>query len=314
MAPGRLTLHADRRRQLTILDPTTRQLLISCGCALFNARVSLAASGLAVRVERFPNDHADVLATLTVDGPDAPDVDPALAALDPLINLRHTNRRQFADEPVPAELVDTLVRAASAEGAYLHEIVDEQHRDVVALLSQRADALQNADPAYRAELRAWTTDDPSRRDGVPALAVPHVAGGSGDEIPIRDFDSRGTGWLPTKTRSSRKQCMVLLATEADDAASWLRAGEALERVLLEIARHGFTAGPLTQVVEVASARAALRRELSLTTYPLVLLRIGRAAVTPGTSRRDIADVLTEETADAPGGRSGVATAEGGTSS
>src|SRR3978361_204080 len=41
-------------RQLQALDPTGRQLVISCGCALMNARLSIAAQGLAADVERFP--------------------------------------------------------------------------------------------------------------------------------------------------------------------------------------------------------------------------------------------------------------------
>ena len=77
------------------------------------------------------------------------------------------------------------------EGAIAVEVHDEDHRVALARLSQRADALQYADPAYRAELRAWTTDDPKRTDGVPAIAVPHVDAGSGDEVPIRDFDTLG---------------------------------------------------------------------------------------------------------------------------
>jgi hypothetical protein len=75
---------------------------------------------------------------------------------------------------------------------------------------------------------------------------------------------------------------------------WLRAGEALERVFLEITRHGFTASPLTQVTEVPSTRAQLRRELGLVTYPHVLLRIGRAAITPASPRRRLVDVLVED--------------------
>src|SRR5664279_2501176 len=47
-----LEIHADWSRQLRVLDPRGRQLLLSCGCALFNARVSLAASGHGARVER----------------------------------------------------------------------------------------------------------------------------------------------------------------------------------------------------------------------------------------------------------------------
>ena len=45
IGPGTLTFHADTSRQLRLLDPTGRQLIISCGCALLNARVSLAADG-----------------------------------------------------------------------------------------------------------------------------------------------------------------------------------------------------------------------------------------------------------------------------
>jgi hypothetical protein len=169
----------------------------------------------------------------------------------------------------------------------------EEHRVAVATLSQRADALQNGNPAYRAEIRAWTTTDVNRRDGIPALVVPHVDGGSGDEVPIRDFDSHGMGWLPTATHSTKDQCLLLVGSDADDPLSWLRAGEALERILLEITRHGFVASPLTQVVEIPTTREALRQELSLTMYPHVLLRVGRAPVTPATRRRSLNEVLVE---------------------
>ena len=39
--PDVLELHADNDRQLRALDPTGRQMVLSCGCALFNARVGL---------------------------------------------------------------------------------------------------------------------------------------------------------------------------------------------------------------------------------------------------------------------------------
>lgn len=301
-AADQLTLRADRRRQVPVLDPTGRQLLISCGCALFNLRVALAAAGVPVRLARFPDPRIpDLLAVLTAGAPDAPAPDPGLAALEPMINKRHTNRRRFAADPVPDDLVAALVRSATAEGATLHPVADDRHRVLVARLSQRADGMEYSNPAYRAEVRAWTTDDPARRDGVPALAVPRIGANSGDEIPIRDFDSRGTGWLPTETASTRNQCLLLLGSEGDAPPSWLRAGEALERILLEIVAAGFTASPLTQVVEVATTRAQLRHELSLTTYPHVLLRVGRAAPTPGTPRRGVDDVLTG-TAAAPSQR------------
>jgi hypothetical protein len=49
-----LEIHADPSRQLRVLDPRGRQMTISCGCALFNARASIAAAGYDPPVERLP--------------------------------------------------------------------------------------------------------------------------------------------------------------------------------------------------------------------------------------------------------------------
>jgi hypothetical protein len=285
-----LELHADWSRKLSVLDPTGRQLVLSCGCALFNARVAIASAGHNTQVDRLPDPYRSAfLARLTVsDETDEPD---GVGALDAVIELRQTNRRRFAEGPVPEELVDTLIECARVEGANLVPVVRPEHRTAVASLSQQADRSQNADPAYRAELRSWTTEDPQRRDGVRALSVPHVDGGAHDDVPIRDFDTHGVGYLPVETQSSMNQCLLLLGTMEDRPESWLRAGEALERVLLEIARHGYAASPLTQVIENAATRAMLRNDLGLTMYPHVLLRVGRAAITPGSRRRRLADVL-----------------------
>jgi hypothetical protein len=294
IAHEQLCIYADRSRQLHVLDPMSRQLTISCGCALLNARVAIAAAGMQADIERFPEpSQPDLLARITITDSLERDV-AAFAVLDNVIDLRQTNRRHFSDDDVPAEIIDNLERAARNEGAELFVVRHEEHRLAVARLSQKADAIEHLNPAYRAELRAWTSDDPRRVDGVQALAVPHVDGNAHDEVPIRDFDTRGMGWLPSRTASSHNQCLVLICTEGDAPADWIRAGEALERVLLEITRHGFVASPLTQVTEVPTTRDELRRELGMTMNPHVLLRIGRAPLTPATQRRAFVDVLTEE--------------------
>ena len=292
ITPNALQVYADWSRQLRVLDPHGRELLISCGSALLNARVALAGSGYDPTVTRFPDSsRPDLLATLTLTDETA-DSSP-LRELDAVLELRQTNRRRFASDPVPSDVVADLISAADAEGAKLLAISDPDDRLTVVEQSQRADDLENLSPAYRAELRAWTTHDPSRRDGVPSQAVPHVDARSNDEVPIRDFDTHGMGWLPVGTHSGRDQCLLLLGTTEENPPAWLRAGEALERVLLEITRRGFVASPLTQVIEVPVTRARLRIELDLDMHPHVLLRVGRAAKTPASRRRSLTEVLTE---------------------
>ena len=55
--PDVLELYADRDRQLAALDPTGRQLLVSCGCALLNARVVLAEAEQRVGDRPVPRPH-----------------------------------------------------------------------------------------------------------------------------------------------------------------------------------------------------------------------------------------------------------------
>jgi nitroreductase len=289
-----LELRSDPDRRLRVLDPNGRQLVLSCGCALFNARVALADAGFVPIIDRFP-DPGDpgLLATISIDP--AADrnvgVDEDIAALAPAIELRQTNRRRFDDHRVPAEILRAIAEASAIEGAEITIVTRAEDRLAVAMLTQKADEIENADPAYRAELRAWTSDDPMRSDGVPSFAIPHVDGAAHDDVPIRDFDTRGSGALPARTGSSLEQDLVLLGSLEDNQLAWLRTGEALERVLLEIAARGYTASFFTQVIEVTRTNVLLRQELRLGMHPQVLLRVGRAERTPLTRRRRLVDVL-----------------------
>ncbi|SFK99650.1 Acg family FMN-binding oxidoreductase [Geodermatophilus ruber] len=279
----RLELRADRSRQLTILDPTGRELVQSVGAALFNARVALAAAGRAVAVERLPaRDDADLLAVVRpVDG--APD--PVLTSLAPAIPRRRTNRRRFDDLPLPAERLQALTAGAAAEDTQLVPIVRAEHLRVLAGLTQEADGLQNADAAYRAELRRWTNRLPSDGEGVPASAVPHVDGLQHDAVPLRDFDTTGSGELPAETRSGVEQTLVLLATHDDEPYDWLRSGEALQRLLLDVTARGWAASPMTQVIELPHLRTQLRSAFGEVGHPQFVVRIGRAVTTARTPRR-----------------------------
>lgn len=293
IAGDTLEIRSDRSRQLTVLDPYGRQLLLSCGCALFNARVSLAASGVGVVVRRFPDpEQPDLLARLTVEAGCEPDM--SITGLEPAIDRRQTNRRTFSPEPVPVGLLDRFVAAGVAEGADVLALIRPEDRLAAARLSQQADAIERADPAYLTELRAWTSTDPSRPDGVPASVVPAdgVEPVRRDTLPIRDFGLDGSAGLP-EARSTADQTLLLVGSFEDNPMAWLRSGEALERVLLQIALHGYTASYFTQVIEVSRTNLLLRQELRLHMHPHVLLRVGRAPATPATRRRRLVDVLSE---------------------
>jgi hypothetical protein len=280
--PDRLELRADRSRQLTVLDPDGRELLQSVGAALFNVRASMAGSRVAVAVDRLPDPaDPDLLATVR---PAAGTPDPDLGRLDRAIPRRHTNRRPFGAETLPDDVLDGLVAVLGTEGARLVPVRTPAERELLAQVTQEADRLQNADPEYRAELERWTSRTPAQGDGVPASSVPRTSGPRTDPVPVRDFDVHGHGGLPRRTGSGTDQTLLVLATAGDDPLAWLRAGEALERLLLELTALDWVAGPVSQPLEVP----ATRQRLAALTAPLVpqmVLRVGRAAMADSTARR-----------------------------
>jgi nitroreductase len=280
--PDRLEVRADRARQLTVLDPEGRELIQSVGAALFNVRASLAGSRVAVAVDRLPDQADPDLLAVVRPGPGMPDRD--LARLGRAITRRHTNRRPYGPETLPDDVLDRLAEVLAAEGARLVPLRTAHERALLAELTREADRLQNADPDYRAELERWTSRTPAQGDGIPASSVPRTSGPRTDAVPVRDFDPRGRGGLPRRTDSGTEQTLLVVATLGDDRLAWLRAGEALERLLLELTVLDWVAGPMTQPLEVPETRRQLAG-LTAPFVPQMVLRVGRAAVTDSTARR-----------------------------
>jgi hypothetical protein len=288
-----VTLCADRLRALPVVDPFDRELIISCGAALFNLRVALSRFGLAYAITLFPSPvDVDVLAHLRIlrDGR----CDASLAPLFDAMSRRVTTREAFGDEPIPVELQSRLEEAGAAEGADIVCTGNAVLRERLATLVAEADHAQFEDPRFRRELASWI--HPKRGlDGMPALssgmrvlldlAVP-LAGSV-----IRTFDLGGGMAAAHHTLVTGSPLLLCIATGADDAAAWLAAGQALERVLLTAADAGITASYLNQPIEVASLRDTLRGALNLDGMPQLLLRIGRGRQVPHSPRRPLAEVV-----------------------
>jgi hypothetical protein len=98
---------------------------------------------------------------------------------------------------------------------------------------------------------------------------------------------------------------VLLATPTDDPHAWLRSGEALQRLLLQLTRLGWAAGPMTQALEVERTREQLRAATTGQLHPQLLIRIGFAAPAEAAPRRRRdGGVRTRSPRPVPDGRGG----------
>ncbi|WP_406382188.1 Acg family FMN-binding oxidoreductase [Streptomyces sp. NBC_01618] len=292
-----LTLRADFERAMPEADPATRALHVGCGAALLNLRVSAAHHGLEAVTTLLPepSDPA-LLATVRFgiadEAPRKP-ADVALAALHPAIPDRHTSRYPFDEQPIPEDVRARLAEAARAEGADF-TFLASPHLETVLELIRDAEGYDRGDPAREAEQEHWTRDTQTEApvDGIPDYAFgPRDAS---ERATTRDF--AGTRVIPGRPRvpfENRPQ-LALLTTPGDHAADWLRAGQALERVLLTATLHQVSTSFSTQPVEWPDLRWLLRDPVFGTGQAQMILRLGYGPGGPRSPRRPLDQILTIE--------------------
>lgn len=277
---------ADTTRQLDFLDPTSRQLQISCGAAIEFGYLAARAAGRQCRVQLRPDaGRPELLARLELGGDEpATDLETALAAAIP---RRYTDRGPYSDEPIsPQLLIDTQTHCAEL-GVWVRILDKPSARTVVAMILAEAEAAEAADPRYAEELARWTSEQPQEQGVARAAAAPSWPADRVRDMPLRDFTGHASHRHPGADEPPRveRDTLVLLGTAMDDDASWLLAGRALGWLLLRAAVDGASAQPLGPAIDLPDSRAALRRELGLVGHPQFLLRVGYGSGQPGTRRK-----------------------------
>ena len=298
-----LHVFEDPSRGLRVLDPSGRERLLSCGAAVLHARLGLTELGHAAGTALLPDPaRPELLAVITVEGRTTATEDEHALAL--AIPRRTTDRDPYEDRPVPAEVLAALVRAAEVEDCWLRIVGPDGSDDAVELqvLLSQADEGQRHDPGYLEELAAWrrTSDE-----GVPVSALPTVPPDRrASTWVVRDFDAALPGHTAARPSAAEPPpaehpTVVVLGSEGDTREDWLRAGQALARVLLTATVAGVATQPLTQVLEVPVLRARMRHALGVVGHPQMLLRIGYGHAGPTTHRRPAEQSTTLESPPSP---------------
>jgi hypothetical protein len=286
-----LELYADTKRQLRV-DPDGREMLISCGAALYGLRLAIRSLGRMPEVELLPDTAAAAgrrpLAQVRL-GPAAP-VTAAERQMLKALPHRHSHRGSFEPGPLPAELLPRLQYDARAEGATL-TVVDSEHAyQKLVVIVTASNQGQDHDPVSRAETRLWSRDFGSQaRDGVPAHAFPAAPRREAGRLPQRDFDlGRGLGLLTAGGPAA--PVTAVLVTPGDDEKDWLHAGQALNRLLLRAATQWVFADLNTQPLEDVATRTQIKDGLALPGSPQMLLALGICRTTHPTGRRPAAEL------------------------
>ncbi|MGW7409983.1 Acg family FMN-binding oxidoreductase [Streptomyces sp. NPDC054833] len=278
-------VRAAPERSLHHADPAGRALHLSVGASVFNLRVAVSHFGWSPVVRLLPRpEDPGLLAVVRPTASRRRHTTEHRADLYPAIWRRHSSRFPFTGKPLPPQARAELAEAAHAGGASL---TFPEAAETARLLRVTAEAehRNRLDADRGPESRRWVHREP---DDTADAGLPRAALGPQDareRLPMRNFTAeRHLERLPARDFET-VPVIALLRTGHDRRTDWLRAGEALEHVLLVATVLGLRASLLHQPMEWSDLRCSLSPDPEHTGHAQMLIRLGYGSEGPATPRR-----------------------------
>ncbi|MDI9893949.1 nitroreductase family protein [Rhodococcus sp. IEGM 1381] len=284
-----LDLYTDSSRLLGVIDPTERQMVLSCGAALDHLDKAAAALRWTTEIDLLPTPGApDHLAHVRF----VHDAHPRSHEFDLLaaINRRHSDRRAFG--PVPSNRILTRYLGQAHYGTET-TVLSAESKQTLAKASTLSASVRKYDATYQAEIRWWAGHS-FRSGGIPPEALTSRADASrvqvGRQFPEPHRVARTVTTEPVEDEST----VVLLGTAADERLDWLQCGRAMSAFLLAATADGLATCPLTHLTEQSGSRHLVESLAPQNGLAQVLIRIGTPMIgspPPRTPRHAVASVL-----------------------
>jgi len=292
VADDLLHVEADQDRALWVSDPRARALYLSCGAALFNIKTAIRMTGYNPLVWPLPQPEfaPTVLAAVQAE----PGRPPTFAEREmyEAIWQRHTNRNPFTSEQISESMVVALEQAAGFEFAVLRMLTGGQAAIVLDMAAEASAELAQ-DVEHQIELARWigVSGAKSAWEGIPAEALPSKP--RREPAPIRgDLAAASPAIARPSADYEQFPQLAVLTTARDEPADWLRAGQALQRVLLTATAHGVSASFLYQSIELRDMRGDEAPAWPFPENPQMVIRLGYGKPPAASPRRPMDDVLT----------------------
>lgn len=275
---GAIALRLVRLREEELSDPANRDLLIACGAVLVDLRLIGARHGVDLETSLFPAPSDDTLVarlTLAAGKMRRNEMDEAEDQA-----LARVLDHAAADGPPPTvpwrhpSLLDLLNRAARMEGAWLDVIADEARRELLSDVVMESGVIAGAERAARRLICSMLGD------AAPASAT--LAPGGAPQIGelLAALGARVAApavWASGDPRTARAQVLeapllLVLGTSGDTPHDWVRAGRAVQRVLLQANVRGLVATFVNEPLQHPLLREAVQSIVHSAGVPQAVIR------------------------------------------
>lgn len=325
MVDGVLDVRVDPLKNNRFMDTANSDLWIALGAALGNMEAVANHRGEGVVARLFPREARGGLLARVERTDAVGDAGP----LAPWIERRVTNRRPYARDPLPAEVLSALAGWADVDGARLTWVTDRPAIEEIAGALSVFDRMTLHNPLVGQTILRWvrTPSEENRGDG---LSYDSLELGPLERAVMRVIRTpwglhlgrwvSGSVAAHARQRCAASAALGVLTVGEWDAGAMVAGGRAFQRLWLAAAREGLALHPLVGMVLfemrrrlstdaglsrgekrwLEEARAVLVRRVPEfeSRVPLVVFRIGRAPAPTGRSyRRPLEEVYSSRILD-----------------
>jgi hypothetical protein len=283
-----IEIYGDPDRLLWVADPRGRALHLSCGAALFNLRLAIRILGARPMIWQLPDPDGEPTLLARVRLEEGRPATWEEREMYEAVHQRHSSRAPFSSRPVPEPVQSGLEREARLEFAVLR-MLNSREAALVLDVAAAADKALAEDFDHHVELGQWIGTEAD--DGIPAGALGYRP--TTEPAPVRDFGQASPTIVRPSGSYESPPRLAVLSTANDEPCDWLRAGQALQRVLLTAARNGLAASLLYQLIELhdMQERAAGAEWWPWGECPQIIIRFGYGPPGAESPRRKVDDIL-----------------------
>jgi|GEM_PF-3457540 len=258
-----LIVRPDYERKRPMVDPNDREMFISLGCAVKNVEVAAGYFGL-IFDKKYLDDQ------VVFEFKEGEKLSENKEMFGAIVN-RATYRGEYKTKKIPKEIIKIISKDDDLE-----IFADQESKNKLAEIVYGSNKVWYKSKELVEELDYWLTDDlRGREGGIPTgiLNLYKIA------ISFRQFLSKENPEVEIKAQREKgliekSPVLLILKSNEDKIADWIKAGEKFEELSLELTTKGISAGFFNTVIQLKTQRKKLEGLIKNKKNAQLLIRIG----------------------------------------
>ena len=254
---NKIFLYLDKEADNSFFNINQIASIISCGAVLENMRIAASAFDLKTNINYLPSGIEDDLMASIELIHNGTSRDPLFAS----IWKRNTNRTFFEKKPIPSLVLNDLKKSISdISGAKIHFVIEKDKLKKLAKIIYKTDRIRTENRSlheYLGKMIRYSHEEAiETRDGLP---LKNLEAGFAGEIFLKATRPWFIMNLMNKTGIGRMVALhsfqgiinssgaALLTVDGMTPKDFLKGGQAVERIWLNITRIGLSMQPMTAI-------------------------------------------------------------------